>query len=100
VPLVVLLALTSPAAVWVSAVGMICCCCCGACCGRDGAVAAGDCHNGGVGCSAVVAAADTNAAEVDSIVADNGWAVGILPLPRLVAAVASCAREPMEPERE
>ena len=94
----VLLASTSPAVVLVAAVCMICCCC-GACCGQDGVAAAGDCHNDGVGCSAV-AGVDTNAAEVDSIVADNSWAVRILPLPRLVAAVASCARAPMEPERE
>ena len=95
----VLLASTSPAAVLVAAVCMIFCCCCGACCGQDGVAAAGGCRNDGVGCSAV-AGVDKNAAEVDNIVADNGLAVGILPLPRLEAAVASCAREPMELERE
>lgn len=75
----------------VAAVGRICC--------LDGA-AAGDCRNGGAGCSVAAAEEDTNAAAVDSIVADNGWAVGILPSPRLVAAAASCAREQMEPARE
>ena len=74
----------------VAAVGRICC--------FDGAVAAGgDCRNDGVGYSV---AEDKNAAAVDNIVADNGWVVGILPSPRLLAAAASCAREQMEPERE
>ena len=74
----------------VAAVGRICC--------FDGA-AAGDCRNGGARCS-VAAEEDKNAAAVDSIVADNGWDVGILPSPRLVAAAASCAREQMGPARE